>query len=237
MQCNDKRATLVGNQRQVLFKPAQLLVCDKTVVVAAAGNTCLVFRAFFTLILIIDVIENHIMHFAEVERIVIGSHQASPRSGTQEIRGLTVRHRRVVVVIAHDGPHGHAVTLLAASIQKVWKCISVGKPIIVPRQVSQQQGMDHTFAGILTLTVKSRRETAELFHITRPVGQMRVGTDNHHIVVAPLATHQPEIADLCHRLVGTSERCPKTRTEAIGHFGFIAPRQCIENVSVAFVRL
>ena len=92
VHCHHDRRVLVGESGEVATEPFHLLGSNHTVVVAFTD-----FSVASAGVDILDVVENHIMYFSEIERVISGANEIAEGFGGTEV-GSDIR---VVVVITH----------------------------------------------------------------------------------------------------------------------------------------
>ena len=141
-ECGDMRAHhhrhLLVHEGEVLAEPVDLLLGDGRIVVALPPHAfARLFPGRERVVLIHDVVEHHIVHFAQVVGIVVRANHIAPQFCGKEVGVCRVRHSGVVVVIANHREKRHRIVHLALVVHEIAQCVFVGVPKVVPSQVAQ----------------------------------------------------------------------------------------------------
>ena len=168
---------------QILRQPAQLFG-RHTLLVVARGSAVVVAA--------IDVIQHHVVHLSDVERIICRSdiiHETASR--------LLIAHSLVVVVMISDSMENlKSLHLIVDGIQVLRQRITVRIPVQVPGHVAQRNGI-HLFVLMQgTVAVQILGKVHKLSQVARAVGQMHITQHKHLIIILSFHLSQREVHTL-----------------------------------------
>ena len=195
MQTDHQRRRLILDGSQVFGQPGHLRQRHDAVVVAAAQHAVAAAR-----IDPVNVVEYHVVHLAEVERIVVRPQR--PAIGKLP-RGVAL-HIGVVIVVAHRVEYGHGISVPGKPLPVVRKPEITVVPIPVPGHVARHEAENRHGAGIGKSLRFGDKPVFEIAQVVLLVGQVQVGAHQHDVVFG-IGLHQLEVMLLAHPgLVGQS---------------------------------
>ncbi len=232
---HDDGRRLVGHQLQVLDEPAQLLVGHLVEIATAAGHASAACRARVG---VENVVEHDVVHPAQVEGVVVGTHEGAPRLGGQQVGVVGERlHGAVVVVVAHDREQRYRVAVGHLVGHEVDQVVLVGIPVEVPGEVAQNGGvyLGAALLGGIFLPFQGGNPAVVVHRaVAVALGQVAVGAKYHDILVV-VAAGEREVVGLGRGRVGALELLPELRVEAVGVGWLIAARHGVEHIAVFFL--
>ena len=224
--------------RQIFLQPIELILLHACRVVTRAHHSGVV-AAAGVFVFVEHIVEHHIVHFAEVERIVVRADDFAPRLARLEVGGSTlvrrgVGHGWVVVVVTDYGEKydGIAVSLLVGN--EVFQIVFFGIPVVVPSEVAKHDGIDTLSSSLSRFFLLFQRgDITFLIHgaVFVAVSQVRVGTENHQVVVV-VHLVECEVVGFGGTDIGRRQLLPKFRNEIVGSGRLVSSWKRVEHISV-----
>ena len=165
------------------------------------------------------------MHAPEVERVVVRAQRIAVGGLPRDV----ARDIGVVVVVAHRVENRDRVTAGGQQTLVVGHCKVVVVPIAVPGHVACNQAVDRQRTRLGEGLRFGQESVAEALQVVLLVGQMEVGTHQHHVTVV-VDLHEFEIVRLADLGPG-GESGPESHHVAVEDRRFVSRGQRDEDIA------
>ena len=174
MEADDQRSRLVLYGSQVVGQPLHLSQRNQRIEIAVSDNPLRTAG-----IDPVDVVQHHIVHTPEVERIVVRTQRIAIGRLSQDV----ARDIGIVVVVAHRVEDRNRITAGGQQPLVIGYCKVVVVPIAVPGHVARNQAVDRQRTRIGKRLRFGEESVAEEIQVILFVGQVKVGAHQHHVAV------------------------------------------------------